>query len=372
MTAKNKTKKSTSQRGIVRKLTTSAHDWWKAAWWHKALAILLTIVLLLVATAYGISYWYAQRHADQPLEIGVTFIPNYARQLEVDPQETMEAMIHDLGIRRFRLVSYWKDIEPTPGQFNFDELDWQFRLAEENDATVSLGLGLRQPRWPECHGPEWINDKPMSEWQEDKKVFMGRVIERYKDSPALESYQLENEFFMSVFGICPDHSRERLIDAYEYVKQQDPDTPVIITRSNNWIGVPIGDPRPDQFGISIYKRVWDTTFTYRYFEYPLPPWFYGFLAGAGEIFTGRTLIAHELQAESWLPTGMDMNTAPVSELYKSMNPDMLADRIQYGVDTGLRTIDLWGAEWWYSMKVNRDEPGLWETAKTELARHREQ
>src|SRR5690606_37420611 len=121
--------------------------------------------------------------------------------------------------------------------------------------------------------------------------------------------QLENEFFMTVFGDCPDHTRERLVDEYNFVKSLDSEHPVIITRSNNWGGIPLYEPTPDEFGVAVYKRVWDQNVTYRYFEYPYPAWFYSFLAGMGEIVSGKKLILHELQAEPWIPDGMELKTS---------------------------------------------------------------
>lgn len=191
-----------------------------------------------------------------------------------------------------------------------------------------------------------------------------------QNHPALSSYQLENEFFLSVFGECPDFSRDRLIDEYNLVKSLDANTPVVISRSNNAIGFPINEPRPDVFGVSVYKRVWDKTLTKRYVEYPFPGWFYGFLAGGGKLITGKELMIHELQAESWAPDGFEIKTAPIDELYKSMNPERLANRFEYAQASGMKRMDLWGAEWWYAMKVNRNEPGLWETAKAEYAEAR--
>ena len=171
---------------------------------------------------------------------------------------------------------------------------------------------------------------------------------------------------MKVFGICPDHSRWRLIDEYNYVKSLDQNTPVIISRSNNWIGLPLGDPRPDEFGISVYKRVWDKNIVKRYFEYPLPAWFYASLAGGAEIITGKDMIIHELQAEAWLPEGMDMATVPIAEIEKSLSPKRLKDRIAYAEATGMRDIYLWGPEWWLFLKEKRNYPDLWDTAVSEL------
>jgi hypothetical protein len=162
-----------------------------------------------------------------------------------------------------------------------------------------------------------------------------------------------------------NYSRERLVTEYNLVKKLDPYHTVIIARSNNAIGTPIGKPTPDEFGVSIYKRVWDSTITHRYFEYPIPAWYYGFLAGVEEIITGKNTIIHELQAEPWPPT--DMIHASQAEQAKSMNAKILKSRFQYGEATGMKTIDLWGAEWWYYEKVLFHNSSDWNVAQAEYA-----
>jgi hypothetical protein len=345
----------------------------KTAWWQRIGIFLIICALLNVIVLYSVAQWYTERHKNEPLIVGATFIPDYARYYGLNPIETMQAMIDELGIKRFRLVSYWDNGEPVEGEYIFDELDWQFALAEASGSKVSLAIGLRQPRWPECHMPKWAEKLPMEQWEPKLMEYTKAVMERYKNSPALESYQLENEFFLDVFGICPDHSRDRLIREYEYVKNVDPSHKVIVSRSNNALGLPIGDPRPDEFAVSVYKRVWDKTITKRYIEYPFPSWFYGALAGGGELLTGKNLTIHELQAEAWLPEnkGYYMNDVDsVPEQNKSLNHKRLKDRIRYGEATGMRTMDLWGVEWWYWRKVKANDPSLWDTAQSELARIR--
>ena len=338
----------------------------KNRWIRNILIGIVLVVTVSVSTMYGIAQWYIAKHAHEPLEYGVTFIPDYAEYFGLDAKQTMQAIIDELHVKRFRLVSYWDDIEPQPGVFNFAKLDWQFQKAVAAGAKVSLAIGLRQPRWPECHVPDWAMGQTKDEWYPQLKEFMGKVIEHYKNSPALESYQLENEFFLKVFGKCTDFSRDRLVDEFNYVKSLDPKHTLIVSRSNNALGLPVGQPTPDEFGVSVYKRVWDKTITHRYFEYPFPAWFYGFLAGAGQMVTGKDMIIHELQAEAWLPEGYQMNTAPLSEQNKSLNAERLRDRFSYGRETGIRKIDLWGVEWWYWRKEKLNDPSLWNVAKQEF------
>lgn len=338
--------------------------------WPKRIgAGLLAFMFLFTTCGYAISVWYAQKHKDDPLIIGTTFVAPYARHFGLDPQQTLDALINDAGFRQFRLVSYWDEIERDKGSYDYGDLDWQFRKVEAAGGKVSLAIGLRQPRWPECHMPEWAKNTPMSEWEPQVTKFIVNTMNRYKDSPALDSYQLENEFFLDVFGECPDFTRERLVREFNAAKAADPNHKIIITRSNNALGYPVGDPRPDEFGVSVYKRVWDKTLTKRYFEYPFPAWFYGSLAGGGEILTGKKLIIHELQMEPWLPdTGNfainDINS--VAEQDKSMNAERLHDRFEYAKASGIKTMYTWGSEWWYWRKVKANDPSLWNVAKEEI------
>lgn len=315
-----------------------------------------------VGSAYGVAQWYIYTQKNKEFKFGATFIPSYARYFDLEPESTLQAMIDDLNIRHYRIVSYWDEMEKTPGQYDFTELDWQFKKIHDAGGTVSLAIGLRQPRWPECHMPKWAEKQTKDQWYPQLKTFIGKVVDRYKDHPALASYQLENEFFLKAFGICPDHSRDRLVDEFNYVKRLDPNTPIIVTRSNNAWGWPIYAPIPDVSGVSIYKRVWDKTITKRYFEYPFPAWFYAFLAGGTKILTGKDLIVHELQAEPWGPN-KGIKEISIEEQNKSLSPERLRDRIRYGKATGMREIDLWGVEMWYWRKVKLHDDSLWEVGK---------
>lgn len=341
--------------------------WWQKNLWNKILAVFFALLILCVGTMYGIARWYIHKHASEPLQMGATFIPDYAEQLGLIPENTLDAIITDLHPDRLRLVSYWENGETVQGHYDFSFLDWQFKKAEDAGIKVSLAIGLRQPRWPECHMPKWAEMLPKSDWEPQLKNYMKAVVERYRNNPALQEYQLENEYFLTVFGECKDFSRDRLVDEYNLVKSLDHNHPVVVSRSNNALGWPVGEPQPDISAVSVYKRVWDRTITNRYYEYPFPAWFYASLAGWYELTSGGTnTFVHELQAEAWLPDDYTMQTASIDELYKSLSPDRLRDRFEYGRATGMKKIDLWGVEWWYYMKERRDAPELWNVAEQEF------
>lgn len=346
--------------------------YWRKNWFHKAVVVLAVIIGLSFGAMYGIARWYIWTQRDVPLTLGASFIPDYAEQLGLNPQQTLHAMISDLGVRNLRFVSYWSDIEPTKGHYDFSTLDWEFKQAYATHAKVTLSIGLRQPRWPECHPPNWVDTSaPDSQWEPELEQYMQSVIERYKNNPALQSYQIENEYFLKAFGQCQNYSRSRLVDELAFVKKLDPRHTVIIARSNNNIGLPIEAPTPDEYGVSVYKRVW-VPLVGRYVEYPFPAWFYAFLAGGSEILQHKNIIIHELQAEPWPPHGEPITNISIATENQSLSPARLKGRFTYGEATGIRTMYLWGAEFWYYRMVKQHDPDLWNVAKQEYATARVQ
>jgi len=355
-------------KAIPHTLIRSLTRYWRGRWWHRVVMVVTAALVLWMGARYGIAQWYIASNRHKPLVLGASFIPAYAESLGLDAQATMDALIRDVGVRQFRLVSYWDQLEPKQGRYDFSLLDWQFAKAEAAGAKITLSLGLRQPRWPECHMPDWARQLPSGTdagtWQSELLNYLTTVVNRYKGSPALDSYQLENEYFLRGFGLCTDFSRDRLVGEYNLVKQLDPYHTLILSRSDNY-GLPLGQPIPDSYGFSVYRRVWDTH-TRRYFQYPLPAKWYASNAGLQQILHHKPSILHELQAEAWPPAGQSIAQTPLAEQNKSLDAKRLKDTFQFGKATGMREIYLWGAEYWYYRKTILHDPSLWAVAQTEF------
>lgn len=353
---------------LIKHLFQGLLRYWRRGRTAQFVVIATALLLLALSAMYGVARWYMASVADRPRVLGASFIPAYAESLGLEPKQTMDALINEVGIRHFRLVSYWNQLEPVKDQYDFSTLDWQFQKAEASGSKVTLSIGLRQPRWPECHMPSWAVGQPPDQWYPQLEKFIAEVVTRYKTSPALDSYQLENEFFLKGFSpICTDFNRDRLISEYKLVKKLDPDHKVIITRSNNALGMPVGQPTPDEFGVSIYKRVWGSP-PGRYVEYPFPSWFYASLAGFQKILTGKDMIVHELQAEAWPPNAQPIPSISLEEQNKSFNAERFKDRLLFVEGTGMREVYLWGAEYWYYRVVHLRDDSLWNVAKDAFLR----
>ena len=160
------------------------------------LTAILTVILMRL-----LAFNYQHNQSKQDNQFGTTFVASYAEHLGLDKREAFDAITSDLKLSNVRLVSYWSEGEKDRGEYDFSELDWQFQKAREKGIKVSLSIGLRQPRWPECHQPEWSKSLTKDEWYPELKKYLSLTVNRYRDNPSLSSYQLENEYFLKDFGI---------------------------------------------------------------------------------------------------------------------------------------------------------------------------
>lgn len=326
-------------------------------WWKWVLYVLLALVVL----TYTAPWWnpVVFPPVKDPV-IGASFSEKRARELGLDWQANYTALLDDMKIESFRLMSYWDEHEKVRGQFEFSNLDWQIAEAGKRGATVSLALGLRQPRWPECHQPSWANELTGNEWKQAMYAYIETVVRRYENNPTVINWQLENEGVNQWFGLCDEPDRQRLHEEYALVERLS-DKPIWMSLSDQH-GYPVTTPVPDKYGYSVYRTVWsEKTWPYRgYLTYPTPIWYHKLRAGIIKTYTGRDIYIHELQLEPWGP--VDFKEMSVAEQDVSMSPAKIRDNVHFAREIGAPEIYTWGSEWWYWRKVNGD-PVIWNTVK---------
>ena len=299
---------------------------------------------------------------------GVSFSPKRARELGLDPRANLTALLDDMGIRNFRLMSYWDEYEKDRGKFDFSELDWEMDAVAKRGGTVTLSIGLRQPRWPECHEPNWAYDLKGNAWKQALYAYMEVVAKRYEKYPALISWQLENEAVNNWFGTCDPPDVQRLNEEFNLLKTWTK-KPVWMSLSDQH-GYPINPPEPDRFGFSVYRWVYNEKIPpikNNYVIYPTPIWYHRLRSVIIQLYTGRGIFIHELQVEPWGP--QDTRNLSVDEQNKTMSLQQIHDNIYFAREIGEKDIYLWGGEWWYWRKVNGD-PSVWNKVKYELETQR--
>jgi hypothetical protein len=291
-------------------------------------------------------------------QLGVTYSAMYAESIGLDKKEVLMSILDDLEIKKVRIPVYWNLIEPEKDQYDFSEIDWQLEELENRNAEVILVIGQKVPRWPECFVPEWIGNDEAKRIQELLE-YIEVVTDKYKGRNVIKYWQVENEPFLP-FGICPEFDSKILDQEIATVRLIDPNRKIIVTDSGElslWIQ---SAKRADIFGTTLYRSVHSDQLNLS-FDYPIGPNFFKFKKWLAKRFAGQEdIIVVELQGEPWL-TGWTVDF-PLEEQLESMDEEKLRDNVEFTKKAGFNEIYLWGVEWWYWLKINKDHPALWDEA----------
>lgn len=331
---------------------------------NRILKQLLKIIILSFATLSTLAlcvFVYFNLPVALPVHkanLGVTFSSRYAQDIGLDWKEAYIATLDDLGVKQIRIAAYWDLIENEEGKYNFSDVDWQLEEARKRNVKVILAIGQKEPRWPECHIPQWAKDDDMK--RKEKLIsFIETAVTRYKENEAIAIWQVENEPFLN-FGICPPLDTDLLDREIATVRRINPEKGIMLTDSGElsiWLRAA---KRGDYFGTTMYREVY--TEKYGFWKYPLGPNFFKIKKAIVSALVGQKNIAViELQGEPWL-AGWTIGF-PIEQQLASMNTTKLKDNIEYARKTGITDIYVWGVEWWYWMKTAQNQPAVWNEAR---------
>ncbi len=322
----------------------------------------LILIVLLLSLILFMKIFHQDNNdmviARNPDFFGVTFSKKYAAEIGLDWHEVYLAILDDLKVKNIRLPIYWDEIEPVKDAFDYSDYDSMISEGAKRKVNFIINIGWRLPRWPECHAPAWTNGDSISTIQERDLNMLAKTVNRYKDNPAILYWQVENEPFVDVFGICPKSDEAFFAKEVALVQSLDK-RPVIVSgpgELNMWRKE---SKYGDIFGTTLYRVVWNK-FT-GYVRYPIPSWFYGFKAWLAGIPKDKRIIA-ELQAEPWVPQGKIIYLSSTEANY-SFSLGQFKSNLQYALDTKFKKAYLWGVEWWY-WQYKYGDKSFWEFART--------
>lgn len=319
----------------------------------------LPIILIVIALVLWLLSFDFSDQNDSPV-YGVSFSRFHSDELKLDWKETYLAILNDLGVRNFRFSAHWPLTEPEEGKFNFEELDFQIKEAEKRDASVILAVGRRLPGWPECHEPDWIKSKDAEFKQEKLLKYIEIVVKRYKDSPAIKYWQVENEPYLIYFSrsACGSLNEDFLAREIEFVRSLDT-KPIIVTDSGEFGTWHRAYRKGDAFGTSVYLYLWHDKIGP--FRYPITPGFFNIKKNIVQFLFGKKeIMAIEISSEPWLL--QPLVTTPIELQLERMGLDKFNETIRFSQEAGFNKQYFWGVEWWYWMKLNRHEE-FWNRAK---------
>lgn len=320
---------------------------------------MFAVLIILSIGVLAYSAWQTNRKT-YPVTFGVHFSAAHATWLGLDPEVAFTALLEELRPPLIRLSADWNQVEKTKGAFDFQTIDWQMSEAEKHGAKVLLVMGQKTPHWPECHTPEWVSEDT-TERKKEVMNYIRTVTERYRAHPALEMWQVENEpFILFPFGECALFEKDWIHDEISLVRALDQDHKIVVTDSGE-LGLWWGASRAgDYIGTTLYRTVRsDKGHVYAYDW--LPPLHYRLKATVLGNGIGRLMIS-ELQAEPWFTNTPPWET-PIAEQEETFNPARFEDSLKYARHIGASRAYLWGAEWWYWMKITNNDSRYWDIAK---------
>ncbi len=321
---------------------------------------ILFYLLIVILFIYGLLWSFSFK--TYPLEYGISFDIGYAEKLGLNWQEAYISILDDLKPTYLRLSAPWDRIEERRGIYNFTTVDYLLDQAAERGGKVILVVGQKVPRWPECHLPAWSKQIDLNDKKESLLSYVEETVKRYRNHPALEFWQVENEPFIKFkFGECLLFDLSAVEAEVMLVRNLDNKHPIIISDSGEMSTWYEATRAGDILGATLYRTVrtpGGMIITYDWLPaayYKLRAWLWG--KKTADFFIS------ELQAEPWFGDYLPSETS-ILEMEKTLSLDRLLENISYAKRLGASRAYLWGAEWWYWMLVEKNDSRYWNMGKS--------
>ena len=160
------------------------------------------ILLIAAALALGSETW-PQEAPSAPLA-GFSFSPLISESAERDPARDLKLLLDTTNPDLVRLPIYWESVAPAPDQLDFTSVDTLLAVvAAHNEVSrvttrVVLTVGARNFLYPELHEPVWAGlrqqpDLGLAQAGSAYRAYFDTSIKRYRASPLLYAWQVENE-----------------------------------------------------------------------------------------------------------------------------------------------------------------------------------
>lgn len=325
--------------------------------------------------------------------LGISFRSPQLAALGLDARTTLQTLLA-YPFQLIRLGAYWNRIEPEPGTYYTDELDWQVDAAERAGKHIILCVGpLKTFSYPEFFVPAHHLAHPLQEHTLIKPSaypsllmaatdFITCIVDRYKDRKGIVAWQLEHE---AVDPLGMEHTW-RLDAAFvekevEAVRKADPTRPImmngflptsLLVRLSQWWrtrdqgdSLALAQRMADIVGIDYYPRHALTNVGARtlYLDGSKSPWQQ---RRRKQLFAwtrahGQKLMIAEGQAEPWETVTTPPN--PYQQGMYSCLPEQVISNYNTCMrwsrqEASLYAYLFWGAEYWMLRKQCADSSYL--------------
>ncbi|MGI0492237.1 beta-galactosidase [Alkalinema pantanalense CENA528] len=313
----------------------------------------------------------------RPPYLGTTFSQLQCSYMGLEVRKAFQA-ICSLGLDRIRLCAYWNEIQPQENQLNFSQLDWFLEQCHDHKIDVVLAVGMKVPRWPEFHFPQWVSDRyetgagnqPLDKRSpavaELALKFVNEVVNHCRYAPAIKYWQVENEPFtqLEIAGgrfLSPEFvSREVAMVRSRLWGQQR----IVLTNAIHLPSPKLEEDEPaflnslvtsEAIGFNVYTKV-PAGNSGAYLE-PTPEFWQQLQQWQNRIqASNREAWVAEAQAEPWEPQKLVAMDKPH---YPSATPPRMRSLVHTLATMNYNTVLLWGCEYWYWQRMNNRNLWWW-------------
>lgn len=282
------------------------------------------------------------------MKYGHTFSHRHTQSLGLDVAESFQFLLK-LKPNYIRLCSYWDELEPEPGSYDFSQLDQLIKRCIDTETQIVLTLGCKAPRYPEFFFPEWIKRKNTDDHTTQQALFhfLEAAVKHFQDYTPITHWQIENEPLDEVWPDKTHLSVALLEQEITRIRRLD-SRPILTTVWGNQTKrrnhLPQLQPISDILGIDVYFKQYVMPHVYRGPEDTLKS-----LTKQINRLSKPVWIT-ELQAEPW-----EKNQANyLRGDNPSFTPRLLKDSFRKAHQLPVEAVFFWGYEYWYWRYRNGD------------------
>ena len=174
---------------------------------------------------------------------GFSFSPQTSLDAGRDPALDLSRLLEATDPDLVRLPVYWEAVQPTPDQLDFSSVDTLLDVVGAHNMTaahvtrVVLTVGARNFLYPELHEPVWAGPRQQPYLQQAQsgaayRAYFDTSITRYRGSPLLYAWQVENEpldYVSNVLTGADQITAEQLSWELDEVHRLDPAHQAVLT-----------------------------------------------------------------------------------------------------------------------------------------------
>ena len=202
----------------------------------KGLFLVIAAALLL-----GSESW--PQAAPPPPLAGFSYSPITSQNAGRDPVQDLGRLLDATDPDLVRLPVYWEAVQPAPDVLDFGSVDQLLDVVDAHNETsriktrVVLTVGARNFLYPELHQPAWAGprqqpDLGLAQSGTAYRSYFDVSITRYRDSPLLYAWQVENEpldYVVNVSTGADQITPAQLAWEVDEVHRLDPNHQAVIT-----------------------------------------------------------------------------------------------------------------------------------------------